>query len=424
MGGTRGSGDGKRPARGVTVREHANVKSLQIFFVYKGVRCRESLRLEPTAQNIRFAENLRGEILRRIENGSFRYIDYFPESPRAKLFGFVVTKKTVGDLLRAQKQAHQAAVANGQMSPATAEGYRKVIEGRLMPKFGETALSNLTPALLREWIAELGVTAKTARNIVSVLRSTLDDAVNDELLEQNPLDRIALKKLLARTTKKSTYQVDPFDANEKAAIIAAAEGQARNLFQFALWSGLRTSELIALEWKDVDWVNGRVRVQRAVVVKTEKDTTKTEAGTRDVVLMPLARASLEAQKEHTFLANGRIFHNPRTGTPWETDGQIRKTCWVYVLKKAGVRYRNPYQTRHTYASTLLSAGENPWWVAGQMGHVDVEMIFRHYGKWIPNHHDGGYRFANDWSQGKGEPVAQKYTRSTRDDGENPESLAG
>jgi integrase len=357
------------------------------------------LRLEPTAANIKFAEGLRAEILRRIENDSFRYGDYFPDSPRARLFGHAVTKKTVGELLRGQLKAHELAVANGQMSPSTANGYAKIINGRLIPAFDATPAAQLTPAMLREWIASLGVTAKTARNILSVLRSVLDDAVNDELLPRNPLDQIALKKLLSRTTKKSSYEVDPFDPAEKEAIIAAAEGQARNLFQFAFWSGLRTSELIALEWGDVDWVHGRVRVQRAVVVKQEKDT-KTEAGTRDVVLLPLARAALEAQKEHTFLAHKRVFHNPRTGKPWETDAQIRKTCWVYILKRAGVRYRNPYQTRHTYASTLLSAGENPWWLAGQMGHVDVEMIFRHYGKWIPDSQAGGYRFANDWSDGR------------------------
>lgn len=130
-----------------------------------------------------------------------------------------------------------------------------------------------------------------------------------------------------------------------------------------------------------------------MVAKTLRDATKTEAGKRDVLLLPPARSALEAQKEHTFLAGDRVFHNPRTGQPWETDAQIRKTCWQYLLKLAAVRYRNPYQTRHTYASTLLSAGENPWWLAAQMGHVDVEMIFRHYGRWIPEKWKKGFHQA-------------------------------
>ena len=55
-----------------------------------------------------------------------------------------------------------------------------------------------------------------------------------------------------------------------------------------------------------------------------------------------------------------------------------------AVKKAGVRYRRPYQTRHTYASMMLSAGEHPMWVAGQMGHSDWTMIARVYGRWMPS----------------------------------------
>ncbi len=53
----------------------------------------------------------------------------------------------------------------------------------------------------------------------------------------------------------------------------------------------------------------------------------------------------------------RIFHNPFTQVPWNSSDQIRDP-WRTVLKRAGVRYRNPYQMRHTYASMILSAGEN------------------------------------------------------------------
>jgi integrase len=93
--------------------------------------------------------------------------------------------------------------------------------------------------------------------------------------------------------------------------------------------------------------------------------------------------ALESQKALTFSRGGQVFVNPRTDKPWETDGQIRKTAWALALKRAGVRYRYPYQTRHTYASTMLSAGENPLWVAQQMGHRDWGMIHKIYGRWIP-----------------------------------------
>jgi len=48
-----------------------------------------------------------------------------------------------------------------------------------------------------------------------------------------------------------------------------------------------------------------------------------------------------------------------------------------------VRYRKPYQTRHTYASMMLTAGENVMWVAQQMGHTDWSLTAKRYGRWIP-----------------------------------------
>ncbi|MBO9483572.1 DUF3596 domain-containing protein [Salinisphaera sp. G21_0] len=93
---------------------------------------------------------------------------------------------------------------------------------------------------------------------------------------------------------------------------------------------------------------------------------------------------LNDKKTWTFLAGEHVFHNPRTNEPWTGDQPIRKTLWTPALKKAGVLYRNPYQTRHTYASMMLSSGEHPMWVAKQMGHADWTMIARRYGKWMPD----------------------------------------
>ena len=113
--------------------------------------------------------------------------------------------------------------------------------------------------------------------------------------------------------------------------------------------------------------------------------SKTRAGRREVKLLAPALAALTDQKPLTYLRqDGRIFLNPRTGEPWEGDQAIRKTLWTHALKRAKVRYRRPYQTRHTYASMMLTAGESPMWVANQMGHADWGMIRRTYGRWIPD----------------------------------------
>lgn len=79
------------------------------------------------------------------------------------------------------------------------------------------------------------------------------------------------------------------------AILDNCDGQGKNLIQFAFWSGLRTSELIGLEWGDIYFIGNKAKISRAVVEKTEKGT-KTLAGTREVMLWPLAMQSLQNKK--------------------------------------------------------------------------------------------------------------------------------
>ena len=98
--------------------------------------------------------------------------------------------------------------------------------------------------------------------------------------------------------------------------------------------------------------------------------------------MQPALEALAQQKEYTFEAQDAIFHDPRSGKRWAGHTKIWNVLQS-VVRRAKIRYRNPYQTRHTFASMMLSAGEHPMWVSKQMGHTDQTMIARVYGRWMP-----------------------------------------
>ncbi len=367
---------GRRPAadpEGRGIRAASNT-SIVIDFYYRGVRCRERLKLRPSAANMKYAVNLKGEIENAIEKGTFDYDEYFPDSRQAQRFSkFPGALISVKDALTSWHKKQR-----NEIERSTWLDYRNSIDNHLIPRFGHHALTKLTRPVIKDWIASLDVSKKRIDNLLIPLRQTLSEATEDGLIKGNPLANYKVK----RKGAPAQEQIDPFSIDEIRAIIDALPPQAGNMIQFAFWAGLRTSELIALEWGDIDWARNEFSVRRARVRKEIKGP-KTESGIRIVKLLEPALDALTRQQQYSYLAGKEIFHNDRTQVPWVGDAAIRKTAWLPALRKAKVRYRYPYQTRHTYASMMLSAGENPLWVAAQMGHKDWSMIVRTYGKWIP-----------------------------------------
>ncbi|WP_296896093.1 site-specific integrase, partial [Thiohalocapsa sp.] len=342
-------------------------------FYFRGVRCRETLKLTPTKANMAHAQRMIAAIHHEIAIGTFRYSSHFPHSRKALLFdGHRRSNESI-----AQELERYLALTEPRVAKSTYRDYVSAVSQHLIPAFGNIALCDLTATQVREWIAGLAISSKRKNNVLIPLRQLYAEAYADGRVESNPLTRV-------KALRVDQNEPDPFRPDERDAILAAClESQHRHLFQFAFWSGLRTGELIALEWGDVCWERGVVFIRRASVRK-ELKSPKTRSGEREVKLLAPALEALLAQRGHSEGVSDRVFLNPRTGQPWETDGQIRKTAWAHTIRRAGVRYRSPYQTRHTYASTLLSAGENPMWVANQMGHADWGMIRRRYGRWIPD----------------------------------------
>jgi len=333
---------------------------------------------KPASANLKRAENHRAAILHAIVTDSFDYAATFPNSTNAVKFA---TQK--GDVEVLENYLDKwLDVQKKHLKTSTYDTYRKITMGKLIPWFGHLHVSAIGKKDVKLQLAKVEATNKTLANIQSVLRKAMQDAVDDELIETTPFHGWCYSR---KEEVRERDEIDPFTKDEQAVILASLEGQGRNLIQFAFWTGMRTSELVALDWGDVDFVRGVVVVSRAMTQTAKTaEVPKTEAGRREVKLRAGALEALQAQKQHTWLAGAEIFQNPQTGKRWAGDQPIRKTLWTWALKRGGVRYRYPYQTRHTYASMMLSAGEHPMWVAKQMGHADWTMIARTYGKWMPD----------------------------------------
>ncbi|CZZ71684.1 lambdoid prophage Rac integrase [Enterobacter hormaechei] len=130
---------------------------------------------------------------------------------------------------------------------------------------------------------------------------------------------------------------------------------------------------------------------------------KTDAGDRVITLLKPALEALKAQRTLTSLQPKTeiVFHHREYGAmeyqnlrfvfmPRMRKGKQKDyyslssigSRFNAAVKRAGIRRRNPYHTRHTFACWLLSAGANPSFIASQMGHENAQMVYEVYGAWI------------------------------------------
>ncbi len=241
---------------GVELRRGKRMDSIRIYFTYRGVDCREPLKLAGTKQNIAYAVRRRGEVLNAIERGTFVYTDFFPDSPRARLFAppdsalpaepAPARVPTIGELL-----GEYLTIAERNLALSSYNCYRQIADIHLLPAWGTKPVTELTTRELRQWIMTLDVKRKTVQLILTPLRNTLEHALVDGLIESNPFDSIRLNKILARDQMQSDYRADPFDI-----------------------------EYIAQEWTNVSFVTHQVQVAGAFVDGEAKRTAKTAAGLR------------------------------------------------------------------------------------------------------------------------------------------------
>jgi integrase len=360
MGGTRA---------GVETRDN----SIRINFTYEGKARKETLRtngkpIPPTPANLKFAARLAEEIRQKIRFGTFVYADYFPASKTATTGQGV----TVGDRLDTWFETLVG------KEGSTVKGYRTGREW-WKARIGHIPVRALVRSqILAALATEPEWTGKTRNNKMSVLRQALQLALADGVISANPCDGIG-------TFPHQKPEPDPFTQEEAEAIIAGLakhyDEQIARYFGVKFYTGLRTSESLAMRWDWIDWPKKTMGVSEAVVLGEHKDRTKTNV-VRRIHLNSRALGLLKEQKAATFLQpHGLIFPDPRTGERFTDDEPPRELWWRPCLKRLGIRYRSPYETRHTYATMMLMQGVTPSFAATQLGH-SVEMFLRTYARWI------------------------------------------
>lgn len=346
---------------------------IRISFMHAGERCRETFPdLKPTAAGLKEAARLREEILSRIDFGTYRVADYFPDSPRAQ------QSMTRNDTLSEWAKVWLESVAP-TVAKSTLKAYTSAVNFWTR-KIGKKLLRDVLPIHIQSAFSiDAPKSGKTKNNYLSVLNCMFDSAFVNRLIDSRPTDHIA----------NFPYQApepDPFTKSEVESVLKYMSNtyndQVQHYFEFALMTGIRPSELIALEWSDVDFGRKTITVRRAHVASETKGT-KTGL-VRNVLLNDRALAVLQRQKQHTFMSGKEIFHNPVTMQAWSDDKQQREKYFAPTLKALGLRGRDAYQCRHTYATLLLTAGVHVGYISKQLGHTTIKTTLDRYARFLPD----------------------------------------
>lgn len=269
-----------------------------------------------------------------------------------------------------------------QMRPEWKASYRETVECTmrlwLLPTFSTWPVDRIQRATLLEFRAAVSAHPRlpsTARvnKIMGILGACLAEAARRYGF---PDPRVDVKRLRERRR-----DIHPFTLPQVESIVREAGPAWQDYYLVRFFTGMRTAEIDGLQWKFIDWDRRQILV-RETIVNAQLETTKTVASERAIDMAPGVYEALERQKQRTGHL-GRFVFCARNGSPLR-HGNVRRRVWLPMLAKLGLEPRRQYETRHTYATLMLAAGENPEYIRRQMGHSNVEMLFSVYSRYVPN----------------------------------------
>jgi integrase len=343
-------------------------------FYFKEVRCTEAAGLEATHENLKRAKKYARLIQEEIDNERFKYENHFPHG--AKIDHFAPARvdlpfnRYFADWLEEKL-----------LKESTRRNWEHTFWKHLYPYFKDRPLSSITRGEVRHFqklLVTKGLAASTINDkVMKVLRMLLHQAYIDEVIPRNPA-------LGVRRLAQGLTDVDPFTVEEREAVIAGCRQyypHYANYVVCAFWTGWRPNEAVALKWARVDFRYGKILIREGRVLG-QTGIPKSSGSLRDIDMLPPVEEALTDQKAVSWLVGDLVFVDGKQ-KPLSPE-LFRLKVWEPLLRRVGIRYRPPYQMRHTFATLAISAGENVNWVARMLGHKSPVVTLEKYNRFVPN----------------------------------------
>ena len=287
-----------------------------------------------------------------------------------------------------------------KLRATTKSGYNNAIRLHIAPRLGGIKINKLKTGEVQQLIDD---TYKNGENSISlvikvynVLNGAMKQAVKNKMIKNNPCEDVVFP---ADNTKKRYV----FTVDEQKRFIKALEGeQYRILFICYLYTGARLGELPALTWKDVNFDDRYIDINKKVVIihdyysdkKTElqvQDYCKTKSSIRKIYI---TSKLIENLKEHKAKL---IKECEEAGKTWSEDSLVFPTgvgTMLYlrniqsmfnrIKNKAGIKEGTMHSLRHTYATRCFEKDIDIKIISQQLGHKNVKTTYDTYVHVIPN----------------------------------------
>lgn len=360
---------------------------LFVDFRYMNMRCRETTNLTDTPANRKKLAKIIEKMEAEITLGIFDYATYFPKSERAQEMNALAdraeacisrnpTFRQFSEIWYEEKKI--------EWRPSYRQKIKIILDKYLLPEFGGKAVHAIKkPDLLtfRSSLAKVrygkdgqsSLSVARINQIMILLRMILEEASDRHEFEM-PYKNI-------KNLKQARPDVHPFTLSEVWLILKHVRADYKPYYTIRFFTGMRTSEIDGLKWDCINFDRREISI-RGALVNGEMGPTKTLGSQRDIAMSQLVYDALLEQKARTFGKSEFVFCNSQ-GNPMEYRN-VNRRVWKPTLALLGLKHRRAYQTRHTAATLWLAAGENPEWIARQMGHSSTEMLFRVYSRYVPD----------------------------------------
>ncbi|RDU52824.1 hypothetical protein CQA49_06910 [Helicobacter sp. MIT 00-7814] len=246
---------------------------------------------------------------------------------------------------------------------------------KLLAFFGDVEIGKITRQDIAEFYKYLSSNSKSrARYLMGYLGRIFERARVENLITKSPMFK-------AKLACKEAKEIQPFSENEISLLLQNCQDALfREFLRFSFFSGARVGEIVALQWSDIDFEKREISISKTLNRRTIT-SPKTHSSIRKIIMLPPLLESLTWLKNNAKAKSPFIFCNA-LGKP--ISQRYRNTSWVNLLQKCNLPHRVLYNTRHSFASIMLSRGENIGWISQTLGHKNSHITLSVYAKYVKN----------------------------------------